>query len=75
MATWGERLKELRNEHNLRLKDVSEELNITERMVQYYEANKAEPSLKVIKFACKRFNVSADYILGLSDERTHLRAN
>jgi transcriptional regulator with XRE-family HTH domain len=75
MATWGERLKQLRTENNLRLKDLSNELNVTERTVQYYEANEREPNLNIIKFACKRFNVSADYFLGLSDERTNIRAN
>ncbi|MCL2412304.1 MAG: helix-turn-helix domain-containing protein [Treponema sp.] len=73
MATLGERLKQLRIENNLRQKDLSNEFNVTERMIQYYEANKSEPSLKVIKFACERFNVSADYFLGLSDERTIIK--
>lgn len=72
MATLGERLKQLRIENNLRQKDLSNEFNVTERMLQYYEANKSEPSLKVIKFACERFNVSADYFLGISDERKSL---
>ena len=75
MSTWGERLKQLRKENNLTLKSLSNELNVTERMVQYYEANRSEPSVSVIKSACKHFNVSSDYLLGLSDERTNLRVN
>jgi len=75
VATWGERLKQLRTENNLKLKDLSDEMQITERALCYYEANKREPSLNVIKFACKRFNISADYFLGLSDERNNLKAN
>jgi transcriptional regulator with XRE-family HTH domain len=75
VATCGERLKKLRTENNLTLRNLSNELNVTERTLQYYEADKVEPNLKVIKFACRRFNVTADYFLGLSDEKTYLTAN
>ena len=72
MVTWGERLRQLRTEENLRQKDLANELNVNERTIQYYEANKHEPNMKLIRYACKRFNVSADYLLGLSDERKSL---
>jgi len=72
MITFGQRLKELRVENNLRVRDLSDEISITEMAWRYYETDKREPNLNVIRFICKRFNVSADYFLGLSDERTNL---
>ena len=75
MATFGERLRQLRIENNIKVKDLSNEMSITEIAWRYYETDKREPNLNVMRFICKRFNVSADYFLGLSDERTHLKAN
>jgi transcriptional regulator with XRE-family HTH domain len=75
MATFGERLKQLRTENKLTRRSLSNDLNITERMLLYYETDKSSPNSNVIKVICTRFNISADYFLGLSDERTNIRAN
>ena len=75
MATFGERLKQVRLENNLTQKNLSEEINIGIMALSSYETDKREPNLKVIRLVCKKFNVCSDYFLGLSDERTHLKAN
>jgi transcriptional regulator with XRE-family HTH domain len=75
MATFGERLRQLRIENNLRQKDLSEEIDIGVIALSYYENDKREPNLKVIRLVCNHFNISADYFLGLSDERANLRVN
>ena len=69
MVTFGQRLKELRLQNNVLQKDLATEMSISPRALKYYEADEREPNLKVIRFVCQRFNVSADYLLGLSDKK------
>lgn len=69
MATFGQRLKQIRLENNLRQKDLSNEINVSEIALSYYETDKREPNLRVIRLICTHFNVSSDYLLGLSDKR------
>ena len=69
MATFGQRLKQIRLENNLRQKDLSNEINVSVIALSYYETDKREPNLRVIRLICTYFNVSSDYLLGLSDKR------
>lgn len=62
-----ERLKELRIERGLKLKEVAEQLSVTIRSISRYEDGTREPSVEMIIKFCKLYEVSADYILGLSD--------
>lgn len=63
----GERLKALRVEHNMKLREVAEALNVTVRSINRYEDGTREPSVEMIIKFCKLYDVSADYLLGLSD--------
>lgn len=64
----AQRLKESRVTAGLKLKDAAEKLNITVQSVLRYENGSREPSLETLITFCKLYDVSADYILGLSDE-------
>ena len=61
------RLKETRIEKGLRQKDVAEAIGLTLRAICNYEAGTREPSLDILKKLCLFFNVSSDYLLGLTD--------
>lgn len=63
----NERLKELRIERGLKLKEVAERLNVTIRSISRYEDGSREPSVDLIVKFCKLYDVSADYLLGLTD--------
>lgn len=63
----GKRLRELRIDKGMKLKDVAEALNVTVRSVNRYEDGTREPSLDILTGFCKLYNVSADYLLGLTD--------
>lgn len=67
MPTFGERLKELRTNNSILQKDLAKEISITPRALKYYEDDEREPNLKVIHFLCNYFNVSADYLLGRTE--------
>ena len=64
---YGERLKKARKQKKLTLVNVGMKLNITHATISRYENEKLEPNLDVLKSLCELYNVSSDYILGLSD--------
>lgn len=64
---FNERLKEARLYKQLKTTEVALQLEITERAYYYYEKGCREPSLELLVKICKLFDVSADYLLGLSE--------
>lgn len=63
-------LKELRISQGLTQELLAEDLGLTRYMVSYYEGGR-EPPLDVLVAYAKRFNVSGDYLMGLSVEKRH----
>ena len=63
------RLGELRKEQSLNQKQVASELGISQAMLSHYENNLREPKLEFVLKVCTYYNVTADYILGRTDER------
>lgn len=62
-----EKLKELRKEKGVTQAEVAKAIGVTASAYSNYEQGLREPSHEVIKFLCKYFNVSADYLLGIED--------
>ena len=69
MKKFNERLKELREEHNLTQTKLANELLIDQRSLSFYEIGKYEPNIDTLKRMSIFFNVSSDYLLGLTDEK------
>jgi len=61
------RLKELRKSRNLTQKQVAFGVEMTDRGFQDLEYGNVKPSHDTIIALCKYFDVSADWLLGLSD--------
>ena len=68
MMTLGESLKRFRKTYNLTQKQVANELGIFPQMFQTYESDKKVPAATVLINMAKKFNVSLDYLAGLSDD-------
>lgn len=69
MYLLGERLRDLREEFNYDQKDIGEKLHISASAYGYYEQNRNEPSLETLVKLAQIYNVSTDYLLGLSNIR------
>ncbi len=69
MKKFNERLRELREDNNLTQTNLAKELFIDQRSLSFYEIGKYEPNLDTLKRMSLFFNVSTDYILGLTDEK------
>lgn len=60
-------IKELRKEQNLTQTQLAKQLSTTQDTISLWELGKSFPDILSIIKLCKIFNVSADYLLGLSD--------
>ncbi|MFZ5967342.1 MAG: helix-turn-helix domain-containing protein [Bacillota bacterium] len=66
---FGERLKELRTNFNMLQKDLADLLKVSPSTIGMYERGQRDPDTDTIKFLAKYFNVTSDWLLGLSDDR------
>lgn len=64
----GDRLKELRERNHYTHEDLASRLDIGYASVYRYEAGKVTPTAEVLARMATLFNVSSDYLLGLSDD-------
>ena len=62
-----ERLKLLRQKKNVLQKDVAEALNVSRTTYVKYENGDSEPSHKILIQLAKYYDVSLDYLLGISN--------
>ena len=60
------RLKDLREDHDLKQAEVAEILHISQQYYQCYESGKNELPLRHAIALAKYYNISLDYIAGLS---------
>jgi len=70
MSKFPSRLKEIRLQMKFTQRQIATEIEISETQYQNYEYGKKEPTLSNFEKLCNYFNVSADYLLGLSDDPT-----
>lgn len=63
------RLKELRKEKGLYQKDIAEILGITKTGYASYEQGISKPSIDYLLILASFYNVSTDYLLGVTDSR------
>ena len=68
---FSERLKQLRKETNSTQLTVAKAANITDRAYRNLESGVSLPNLDTIILLAEFFNVSLDYVAGVSDNATH----
>lgn len=64
----GKYLKRFREHFNLKQNKVAESIGMTPQQYMRYEKDMMSPSVALVVNIADAFNVSADYLLGLSDE-------
>ena len=67
IAIMGTRLKELRKERKMTQKAMAELLEVSDRHYQAIEAGSVNIPSLTLKFLADYFDVSADYLLGRTD--------
>lgn len=67
MKIFAERLRELRTEKGMSMKQLSKALNTTDAAISNWENDINEPKITYLKVIAIYFGVSTDYLLGLED--------
>lgn len=67
---FAKRFKELREKANLNQKDCAEKLGISRGSISFYENGDRLPDIETIYAMADFFNVSADYLIGKTDNST-----
>lgn len=65
----GRRISSLRNEKKINQRDFAEILGVSNGAVGMWETNKRQPDLETIKNIASFFNVTTDYLLGISNNK------
>lgn len=69
MKPYWERLRELREDRDVKQETIADLLQTTQQYYSRYERGAHELPIHHLITLCKFYNVSADYILGLSKEQ------
>lgn len=67
MKIFAERLKELREEKNMSLKELGKEIGVSDSAVSRWENEIRVPNIEVLVIIAEYFGVSTDYLVGLED--------
>ena len=67
MATYSDRIRELREAKGWTQTDLADRLNVTKVAVSQYERGVRKPDINILAALCDVFNVSYDYLLGNED--------
>lgn len=68
MEILAKRLRDTREDKDLRQKNIADALGITYQQYQLYESGRRKIPIDKFKMICNFYNISADYFLGLCDE-------
>lgn len=66
---FGNTLKEIRTSKNLSQENMANLLNISRTAYTKYETGDSLPSIQTIKIICEVLNVSANYLLGIDEDK------
>jgi transcriptional regulator with XRE-family HTH domain len=68
MPLHGKRLRELRQRRGYTQEELAALLNLGQRQIPRYESGETDPSADIIARMARALGVTADYLLGLTDE-------
>ena len=69
MADYRERLRNLREDHDLTQAELGKLLNKSQQGYNHIEAGRAELKIDDLIKICKFYNLSADYVIGLTNRK------
>ena len=67
LMSWNKRIRDLREDHDMKKYELAEKLDISERTLTRYESGECEPTVIVLIKLALLFDVSIDYIVGIND--------
>ncbi len=74
-SVFAQRLRDLIDERNLTLPELAKQLNTTRQSIGQWKNGDTVPNIIMLKTIAEYFNVSADYLIGIEDCKTHTVSN
>ena len=65
---YGSRLKDIRKDHGDTQEELAKKLNVSTATVSKWEQGANDPNFETLCQICRMYEVSADFLLGLSDD-------
>ena len=75
MVTLGQKLRQLRQANGLNQRQTAERIGVTASVVSAYENDIRQPSYTSLVKLTALYNVSSDYLLGISNNQTRESQN
>ena len=69
MANYRERLRNIREDNDLTQAELGKLINKSQQGYNHIEAGRAELKIDDLVKICKFYNLSADYLIGLTDKK------
>lgn len=69
IETFGNRIRRLREEKNLKQEQVAVILRVNRKAVSHYENDLREPSFEILIKMAELYHVQTDYLLGIDNSR------
>ena len=69
MADYRERMRNIREDHDLTQADIGKLLNKSQQGYNHIETGRAELKIEDLKKLCMYYSLSADYIIGLTNTK------
>lgn len=69
VADYRERLRNIREDHDLTQADIGKLLNKSQQGYNHIENGRAELKIEDLVKLCRFYNVSADYMVGLTNDK------
>lgn len=66
---FAERVKGLREENGLGVRELAAKMGISHPSVSNYESCKRTPDIEICRLYAQFFNVKGDYLLGITDQK------
>ena len=68
-SSFAKLLSQLRRESGFSQRQAASDLGVSQALLSHYENGAREPKLEFVVKVCSYYGVSADYILGRTDDR------
>ncbi len=67
------RIKNIREDRDFTQKEIGKVLNKSQQGYSHIESGRAELKIDDLKLLCEFYNLSADYVIGLSDDEKKIK--
>ena len=73
LSIYRERLRNIREDHDLTQAELGKVLNKSQQGYNHIETGRAELKIDDLAKLCKFYNLSADYVIGLTNKKKPLK--